>query len=73
MLETPSRSKTVTLLTGEGVNSHHWTSETPSDTAKTFDKKRSIFGEHKKRLHKSMIDTIDNENGHFIDNLLLMV
>jgi len=41
--------------------------------AKTFDKKRSIFGEHKKRLHKSMIDTIDNENGHFIDNLLLMV
>lgn len=41
--------------------------------AKTFDKKRSIFGEHKKRLHKSIIDTIDNENSHFIDSLFLMV
>lgn len=41
--------------------------------AATFDKKRSIFGEHKKRLHKQIIECIDNENKVFIDELKLMV
>ena len=37
--------------------------------AKTFDKKRGIFGEHKKRLHKHIIHTIDNENKPLIESL----
>ena len=41
--------------------------------AGTFDKKRAIFAEHKKRLHKHIIQTIDEENKAFIDNLALMV
>ena len=40
--------------------------------AKSFDKKRGIFGEHKKRLHKHIIETIDKENGALIDALSLM-
>ena len=40
--------------------------------AKTFDKKRGIFGEHKKRLHKHIIDTIDKENKPLIEALSLM-
>lgn len=39
----------------------------------TFDKKRPIFAEHKKRLHKEIIQIIDEENKPFIDNLALMV
>lgn len=41
--------------------------------AKTFDKRRSIFGEHKKRLHKDIVKTIDTENPPLIDSLSLMV
>lgn len=41
--------------------------------AATFDKKRTIFAEHKKRLHKGIIQIIDEENKPYIDNLLLMV
>jgi enoyl-CoA hydratase/carnithine racemase len=41
--------------------------------AKGFDKKRSIFAEHKKRLHKEIINIIDTENQTFIDNLQLMM
>ena len=41
--------------------------------AGTFDKKRPIFAEHKKRLHKQIIQIIDEENKPFIDNLALMV
>lgn len=40
--------------------------------AKSFDKKRGIFGEHKKRLHKHIIETIDKENAAHIDALSLM-
>ena len=40
--------------------------------AKSFDKKRGIFGEHKKRLHKHIIETIDKENAALIDALSLM-
>lgn len=41
--------------------------------AQTFDKKRAIFGEHKKRLHKHIIDTIDTQNKPLIASLSLMV
>jgi enoyl-CoA hydratase/carnithine racemase len=40
--------------------------------AKTFDKKRGIFGEHKKRLHKHIVHTIDTENKPLIESLSLM-
>jgi len=40
--------------------------------AKTFDKKRGIFGEHKKRLHKHIVNTIDTENKPLIESLSLM-
>lgn len=41
--------------------------------ASTFDKKRTIFAEHKKRLHKEIIQIIDEQNKPFIDKLALMV
>jgi len=41
--------------------------------AKTFNKKRGIFGEHKRRLHKDIIAVIDNEDKAFIEPLNLMV
>lgn len=41
--------------------------------ATRFDKKRAIFAEHKKRLHKEIIQIIDEENKPYIDNLSLMV
>ncbi|WP_394192216.1 enoyl-CoA hydratase/isomerase family protein [Pseudoalteromonas atlantica] len=41
--------------------------------AATFDKKRAIFAEHKKRLHKEIIQIIDEENKPYIDKLALMV
>lgn len=41
--------------------------------AKTFDKKRRIFGEHKKRLHKHIIATIETENKPLIESLALVV
>ncbi len=41
--------------------------------AKTFDKKRGIFKEIKKRLHKEIIETIDNQDPEFIEPLFLMV
>lgn len=40
--------------------------------AKTFDKKRGIFGEHKKRLHKHIVHTIESENKPLIEALSLM-
>lgn len=41
--------------------------------AASFDKKRGIFGEHKKRLHKAIIETIDSENPPLINDVKLMV
>lgn len=40
--------------------------------AKSFDKKRSIFAEHKKRFHKQIVHTIDVENKPLIETLALM-
>lgn len=41
--------------------------------ASGFDKKRGIFSEHKKRLHKQMIEVIETENPPLIEALSLMV
>lgn len=41
--------------------------------ARTFQKGRTIFGEHKRRLHKHIVETIDNEDPEFIEPLNLMV
>lgn len=40
--------------------------------ASTFKKKRGIFGEHKKRLHKHIIEVMENEDKDYIENLKLM-
>jgi enoyl-CoA hydratase/carnithine racemase len=41
--------------------------------AATFNKKRGIFGEHKRRLHKSIIEVIDKEDPEYIEPLNLMI
>ena len=41
--------------------------------AKSFQKKRGIFGEMKKRAHKSIVETIENEDKVFIESMQLMV
>jgi enoyl-CoA hydratase/carnithine racemase len=41
--------------------------------ARTFQKRRGIFGEMKRRLHKQIIDVIDTEDPPIIDSLKLMV
>ena len=41
--------------------------------ARTFHKKRGIFGEHKKRMHRHIIEVIDTEDPNYIEPLNLMV
>lgn len=41
--------------------------------AKTFNKKRGIFGEHKKRLHKGIVEVMDKEDPPIIEALALFV
>lgn len=41
--------------------------------ARTFQKKRGIFGEMKKRLHREIVEVIDTEDKPYIDSLFLMV
>ena len=41
--------------------------------AATFNKKRSIFGEHKRRLHDHIIQIIDKEDPVYIEPLNLMI
>lgn len=41
--------------------------------AKTFNKKRGIFGEHKRRLHQHMVDVIDTQDPPHIESLKLMI
>ncbi|MCD6586259.1 MAG: enoyl-CoA hydratase/isomerase family protein [Desulfobacteraceae bacterium] len=41
--------------------------------AKTFNKKRGIFKEHKKRMHKQIIQVIDTEDKAFIEPVALMI
>jgi len=41
--------------------------------ARTFHKKRGIFGEHKKRMHRHIVEVIDTEDPNYIEPLNLMV
>ncbi|MFO7749452.1 MAG: enoyl-CoA hydratase/isomerase family protein [Desulfobacteraceae bacterium] len=41
--------------------------------AGSFNKKRAIFGEHKKRMHKKIVEVIDTDDPEFIDSLNLFV
>jgi hypothetical protein len=41
--------------------------------ARTFTKKRAIFGEMKRRYHKHIIDTMDKEDPEYIEPLKLMM
>jgi len=41
--------------------------------AKTFVKKRGIFGEMKKRMHKHIVDIMANEDGEFVEKIFLFV
>jgi enoyl-CoA hydratase/carnithine racemase len=41
--------------------------------AKTLQKKRGIFGEMKKRMHKHIIDTIDKEDPEYLEPLFIIV
>ena len=41
--------------------------------AKSFHKKRGIFGEMKKRMHKEIIDIIENEDPKYIEPLSILV
>jgi len=43
------------------------------DFASTFSKKRSIFEQHKKRLHKHIIEIMKKEDPKFIEPLNLMI
>jgi hypothetical protein len=41
--------------------------------AGTFEKKRGIFGELKRRMHKSVIEVLDKEDPQFIEPLNIVV
>jgi enoyl-CoA hydratase/carnithine racemase len=43
------------------------------DFAKTFEKKRGIFGELKKRMYKSIAEVLDKEDPKFIEPFFIMV
>jgi len=43
------------------------------DFARTFEKKRGIFGELKKRMYKSIIQVLDKEDPEFIEPLFIVV
>ncbi len=69
--------------TAEELADHHVIEKTSDDLAqlnsdvmtfaRTFMKKRGIFGEHKKRMHKSIITVIDEQDPKFIDSLNLFI
>ena len=41
--------------------------------ARTFTKKRGIFGEHKKRMHKHIVQVMETEDPEFIEPMFLMI
>lgn len=41
--------------------------------ANTFTKKRGIFGEHKKRMHKQIVQVMETEDPEYIEPLFLMI
>ncbi|MFH1155801.1 MAG: enoyl-CoA hydratase/isomerase family protein [Pseudomonadota bacterium] len=70
-------------VTADELEKHHVLVKANSDKesmdadalafARTFHKGRTIFGEHKKRLHKSIVQTMETEDPVFIDALNLFV
>jgi hypothetical protein len=40
--------------------------------ARTFNKRRGVFGEMKRRMHKHIIDIIDKEDREYIEPLKVM-
>src|SRR6056297_2000831 len=53
-------------------NAEHLMKETLA-FAKSFQEKRGIFGEHKRRMYKHIIAVMDTEDPEYIDSLNLMV
>jgi enoyl-CoA hydratase/carnithine racemase len=43
------------------------------DFARTFEKKRGIFGELKKRMYKSIVEVLDKEDPTFIEPLFIVM
>ena len=41
--------------------------------ARTYQKKRPIFGEMKKRFHKGILAAIENEDPKYIESLKIMM
>ena len=70
-------------LAAEELAAHHVISEacahapatiaTALTYAETFSKNRAIFGEHKRRMHKAILATMQTEDPEFIDALKLTV
>ena len=76
------------MLTGKRIGAaelaeHHIIEKASTDAAAVmedalafaaqFTKKRGIFAEHKKRMHKKIIKAIDQKDPEFIDSLFLFV
>lgn len=49
------------------------TLEGATEFARTFNKRREIFGEHKRRLHKHILDVMETEDTPLIEDLNLTV
>lgn len=70
-------------VSAQELEDHHVIEKACADTetlmkeaieyAKTFTKKRGIFTEHKKRIHKEIIEIMDNEDPPVIESLALFV
>jgi len=70
-------------LTAEELARHHIIEKASDSIAElnqdvmafagTFHKKRAIFGEHKKRMHKKIVEVMDTDDPAFIDSLNLFV
>jgi len=43
------------------------------DFARTFEKKRGIFGELKKRMYRSIIEVLDQEDPQYIEPLFIVI
>lgn len=61
----------VDLVLGKKNCMISWT--TSLEFAKTFHKRREIYGENKKRFHKNIANIMDKEDRAFIESLQLMV
>ena len=70
-------------VTAEELEKHHVIEKASADLkelkndvmafAGSFHKKRNIFGEHKKRMHKEIVEIIETQDPEFIDSMNLFV